>query len=329
MPVPKEFGGSGRDLMTSLLGMEAIGYGSDDNGLVLGLNAHMWTVALPLVSFASDEIKKRVLPGMSDGSLIGAHALTEDTAGSDAFAMKTHAKPVKGGYKLNGTKSLVTLGPVADLFFVFATTRPDRGMWGVTALLVESDREGITVGEPIGKMGMRSVPLSRVTFQDCFVPESNRVGPEGAGGRILTKVLEWDHTFLLGSHVGAIERVLENTIAFAKDRSQFGQPISKFQSVSHRIADIKVRLETARWVVYRAAWLLDQGESAALESAIAKLVVSESFLEATIDSVRTYGGRGYLTEYGVEQQIRDAVGGLLYAGTSDIQRNLVARLMGL
>jgi alkylation response protein AidB-like acyl-CoA dehydrogenase len=327
--IPEELGGSGFDLMTALLGMEAIGYGSTDNGLTLGLNAHMWTVGLPLLEFGSEELKQRFLPGMSKGSLIGAHALTESEAGSDAFSLETHAEKKDDGYVLNGVKSLVTLGPVADLYLVFATVRPGSRMWGITAFVVERDRDGVTVGEPIDKMGMRTVPLSAVEFKDCFVPAENRLGADGSGAAMLRKILEWDHCFLLATHVGTMERVLEKAVEFARDREQFGQSIGKFQAVSHRLADMKVQLESARWLVYRAAWLLDRREPAALEAAMAKLVVSEAFVQIAVDGVRTFGGRGYLTEHGMEKEVRDAVGGLLYAGTSDIQRNLIARLVGL
>jgi alkylation response protein AidB-like acyl-CoA dehydrogenase len=166
-------------------------------------------------------------------------------------------------------------------------------------------------------------------FEDCAVPVENRLGPEGAGVSISNHSLVWERCSILASHLGAMERQIEQTIRYAKERQQFGQPIGVFQSVSNRIADMKLRLEAARLLLYKVAWMKSQGQSAMMESALLKLFLSESFLQSSMDAVRIHGGNGYLAEYGVERDLRDAVGGVLYAGTSDIQRNIIARLLGV
>jgi len=331
LAVPAEHNttGTDSDLVTAARGMEALGYGCRDNGLTLALATHMWTVAHPIAEFGTDDQKERYLPKMAAGSLIGAHAVTEQNAGSDHSAIETAAHPVEGGYRITGAKRLVTLAPIADVALVFASTDPDRGQWGVTAFLVDIGSPGATAGNRQDKMGVRTAPLGGLVFDDCFVPASNRLGPEGAGTAISTSALAVERCFILASHVGAMQRQVESAVQFATSRKQFGQYVGRFQSVANRIVDMKLKLETSRLLLYKVAWMLAEGKDVTLESALLKLHLSESFLESSIDAIRTRGGSGYLTENEIERDLRDAVGGVLYAGTSDIQRVVVARLMGL
>lgn len=330
LSVPSEYaGGRDIDFLTAMLAMEGIGYGCRDNGLTFGLNAQIWTVQLPIVKFGTDEQKGRLLPDLCNGKRIGAHAITEPEAGSDVFSLQTHAAKCDGGYVLNGMKRLVTFAPIADLALVFATTDPALGKWGITAFIVERGAAGFRANPVQEKMGLRTIPIGELVFEDCFVPEENRIGPEGAGVSISTHSLEMERCCILASHLGAMERQLETAIRYARERRQFGQPIGKFQSVSNRIAEMKLRLETARLLLYRVAWLKQMNRPAMLEAALLKLHLSESFVQSGLDAVRIHGGIGYLTEYEVERDLRDAIGGTLYAGTSDIQRNIIARLLGL
>jgi alkylation response protein AidB-like acyl-CoA dehydrogenase len=179
------------------------------------------------------------------------------------------------------------------------------------------------------KMGLRTVPIGTLQFDECVVPASARLGPEGAGVCISNHSLEVERCCILASQLGAMERQLQRAIAYARSRTQFGQTIGKFQSVSNRIADMKLRIETARLLLYKVAWLVDRGQPAMMEAALLKLYLSEAFVESGLDAIRVHGGLGYLSETGVERDLRDAVGGVLYAGTSDIQRNIVSRLLGL
>lgn len=329
--VPSEYNSSGTDtdLISAVLAMEGLGYGCRDNGLNLALAAQMWTVQHPINAFGTDDQKRRYLPGLCAGDLIGAHAVTEAEAGSDHLALRTTAVPVDGGYLLTGTKRYITLGPIADLALVFATTDPERGRWGLTAFLVETDTEGCERGPTQEKMGLRTVPIGELRFNGCFVPDANRLGPEGAGASISGGALGVERCFILATYAGTMERQLEDVVEFARSRRQFGQPIGKFQAVSNRIADMKLALETSKLLLYKVAWMLQQDEQVALESALLKLLMSEAFLESSLTVIRTHGGGGYLSENEVERDLRDAVGGLLYAGTNDIQRNLVARMLGL
>ena len=329
LAIPGKYGGDDGDLLTATLVMEGLGYGCLDVALPFALSTQLWTVQHPIAHFGTEEQKRRFLPGLCAGEIIGAHALTEPEAGSNAFGLAMRAEKRDGGYVLNGRKRLITLGPVADVALVFASTRPDAGKWGISAFLVESDSDGYRASPAHDKMGMRTIPLGEILLEDCWVPESNRVGAEGAGVSISAHALETERGFLFASQLGSMERQLEAAIEFAGSREQFGRPIGRFQSVSNRIADMKIRLETARLLMYRVAWLKDTGRPAMLEAAMLKLYLSEAFVASGLDAVRIHGGTGYLSEAGIERDLRDAIGGVLYAGTSDIQRNIIAKLLGL
>jgi Acyl-CoA dehydrogenases len=317
------------DFIRALLAMEGLGYGCEDNGLAFGLNAQMWTVQTPILHFGNETQKQKYLIPMAQGKLIGSHALTEPNAGSDIFSMEMTAIKQSDGYLLNGKKHLITLAPVCDFVLVFANAKPKLGKWGVSAFLVDKDTPGFHRSEKKSKMGMRSIPIGALEFKDCLIPHENILGNEGLGFSILNHSLEYDRCCILASQLGAMERQLENTIDFAKKRSQYGQSISKFQSVANRIVDMKLRLETSRLLLYKTAWLKQKGETAMLEAAMLKLNLSESFLQSSLDAMRTFGGISYLTDTGVDRDFRDSIGGVLYAGTSDIQRNIIAKLLGL
>jgi alkylation response protein AidB-like acyl-CoA dehydrogenase len=329
LPIPEQYGGADADIMTAMLTMEGLGYGCKDNGLIFGMNAQLWSVQMPILSFGSEELKQKYLPGLCNGDLIGAHGMSEPDSGSDAYALRTRARRVDGGYILNGTKTFVTNAPVSDLSVVFANVEPEKGMWGITAFIIETGTPGFTISRDIEKMGLRTSPMGELVLQDCFVLDSHRLGPEGAGSRIFNHSMEWERACILASNLGTMERQLEESIQYARDRVQGGQLIGKYQSVANRIVDMKIRLETARLILYKVAWLKKMGKPAMLEAAIAKLYLSESFVQSGLDAIRTLGGYGYMTEFEVERNLRDAIGGTLYSGTSDIQRNIIARLLGL
>ena len=329
LPFPEKYGGANADIVTTMLAMEGLGYGCEDNGLIFALNAQMWSVQSPILHFGTEGQKERYLPDLCSGQIIGAHGMTEPDSGSDAYSLRSRANRVDGGYVLNGTKTFVTNAPIADVAVVFATVDPSRGMWGITSFLVEMDTPGFTIGKDLEKMGLRTSPMAELIFQDCYVPEENRLGPEGAGARIFNASMEWERSCILASHVGAMERQLEECIEYAQERCQFDQPIGRFQSVANRIVDMKVRLETARLLLYKVAWLKKMRRPATMESAMAKLYLSECFVQSGLDAIRVHGGYGYTTEFGVERNLRDAIGGTIYSGTSDIQRTIIARLLGL
>lgn len=329
LPVPADYGGIGADASTIALALEALGYGCADNGFIFALNAQLWACETPLVSFGSERQKRRYLPGLCDGSIIAGHAMTEPDSGSDAFGLRTTATERGGRYVLNGTKTFVTNAPDADLFIVFATTDRALRFAGVCSFLVERDTPGVTVGQPLKKMGLKSAPMAELFLEDCEVDAGQLLGGPGAGMAVFNASMQWERGCILAGSVGTMQRQLERCIAYARERRQFDQPIGGFQAVAHRIVDMKVRLETARLLLYRFAALTDRGEATPLDSALTKLYLSESFLESSLDGLQVHGGYGYMSEYDFEQEVRDAVGGRIYSGTSEIQRNLIARQLGL
>jgi alkylation response protein AidB-like acyl-CoA dehydrogenase len=329
MPVPKEFGGLGLGLTDVVAVMEGLGYGGKDAGLIFSLNAHLWTNTIPILRYGTDEQKRRWLPGLSDGTLIGANGASEPDSGSDVFAMRTRATKRGDGYVLNGTKTFVTNAPVADLIVSYATIDPKLGALGVTGFVVERAAKGVTITKKIEKMGLRTSPMAEVVFEDVEVPAACRLGREGRGVEVFECSMEWERGCILASCLGVMRRQLERCIEHVRTRRQFGKPIGKFQSVANKVVDMKLRLETCRPLVYRIGALKDAGKDATMEAALAKLHVSDSFVKNGLDAVQLFGGYGYTTEYELERELRDAVGSTLYSGTSEIQRNLVARGLGL
>jgi alkylation response protein AidB-like acyl-CoA dehydrogenase len=330
LPVSEQYGGSGVDPLTCAIALEALGYGCRDGGLVFSLCAHLLSCVVPLWQHGSEQQKRRYLPGLCDGTLVGVHAMTEPGSGSDAFALRTKAERDGAGFRINGTKTFISNGPVADLVIVFAMTDAEKGYHGgVTAFLVESSRPGFSAGPKFEKMGLRTSPIGELVFTDVHVPAEAVLGSIGGGAALFTSSMDWERICLFASHVGTMERLLETAISYARTRSQFKQTIGKFQAIGHRIADMKVQLEAARLLTYRAAWRLGHARNASLDAAMAKLFVSESLVESALATVQIHGGYGYMTEYEVERALRDAVASTIYSGTSEMQRNIIARWLGL
>jgi alkylation response protein AidB-like acyl-CoA dehydrogenase len=329
MPIPKQYGGLGLGLSDLLAVMEGLGYGTRDQGLLFSLNAHLWTNSIPILVYGTEEQKARYLPPLSDGTLIGANAASEPDAGSDIFGMRTRLTRDGDHYVLNGAKTFVSNAPVADVFVTYATLNPDLGAMGTTAVIVDRDTPGLRIGRRLDKMGLRTSPMAEVSFEDCRVPVTQRLGREGRGAAVFECSMEWERGCILANCLGVMRRQLEECVAQARTRRQFGKPIGKFQSVANRVVDMKVRLDTCRPLVYRIGALKDAGKDATLEAAVAKLHVSESYVRSCLDAVQIFGGYGYMTEQQVERDLRDSVGGTLYSGTSEIQRNIIARGLGL
>ena len=329
LPVPEEYGGRGESIMSSVYAMESLGYGCKDNGLLFGMSAQMWDVEMPILDFGTEQQKKKYLPSLINGESIGSISMTEPQSGSDAYSISTTAEKKDGYYILNGSKTFVTNGPVADLFIVFATINKKLGFMGITAFLVEKDFPGFEVGNNIPKMGLKTNPWCELFFDNCKVPVENRLGKEGNGLAIFKDSMEWERSCILATYIGSMERQLENTIKYANERKQFKQSIGKFQSVSNKIVDMKIRLETARLILYRSVWMKEKFGSAPLDSAMTKLYLSESWVKSSLDAVQVHGGYGYTTEFELERDFRDSIGSTLFAGTSEIQRNIIAQQLGL
>ncbi len=328
LPIPEQFGGSAADVLTTVCGLEALGYSCRDNGLLFSLSAHIWACELPILNFGSEAQKANYLPRLASGEWIGALAMAEPEAGSDAFNIKTTAVSKGDSYLITGSKTFVTNGPVADLLLVVASLDPSKGWQGLTTFLIEKQTPGLTV-RPLEKMGLRSSPIGEIFFDDCKVAACSRLGEEGGGAAIFTHAMEWERAFILAPAVGTMERVLERCLDYAKERRQFGKAIGKFQLVSSKLVDMRLRLETARNLLYRVAWLKTSGKSVFAEAAMTKLHISESWVQSCLDAVQLFGGYGYLSDLEVERELRDALGSKIFSGTSEIQRNLIAQLMGL
>jgi L-prolyl-PCP dehydrogenase len=329
LPVPAELGGAGADLLTTVLVMEGLGYGCHDNGLIFSLNAQLWSLELPLVKFGRPAQQRAYLPGLVAGDLIGVHAMTEPESGSDAFSMRTRAERQGDHYVLTGTKLYITNAPVADVVLVFAAHPGKPKLAGISAFLVGKGTPGFTVTRGLDKMGLRTSPMGEVVLDDCLVPAENRLGPEGAGMAIFNASMTWERNCILASALGAMQRQLEACVAYARTRRQFGQAIGKFQGVANKVADMYLRLEAARLLVYQTAWLAQQGKPVLAEAAAAKLFTSEAWVASSLDAIQVHGAYGYMKEAGIERDLRDAVASTIYSGTSEIQRVVLARMLGL
>ena len=330
LPIPTEFGGQGLGLPETIAAMEGLGYACPDNGLIFAVNASLWTVAIPILRHGSTEQKQRYLPGLADGSTVGANGASESEAGSDIFSMRATAdRDEDGRWILNGRKIWVTSGPVADLFVCYASTSPDRGVMGISAFIVPSDTPGFRVVREIPKMGVRTVPMGEIAFEDCHLPAAALLGRIGRGAEVFNGSMEWERGSILAGALGTMRRQLEQCIVHARKRKQFGKSIGQFQAVSHRIVGMKLRLETCRPLVYRIGWLKERDQDATTEAALAKLHVSECLVQNSLDAIQVFGALGYTTEAGIERDLRDGVGSLIYSGTNDIQRNIIARELGL
>jgi len=329
LPIPAEYGGKGLGLPETIAAMEGLGYACPDNGLIFAINASMWTVSIPILLHGTEDQRRRYLPGLCDGSIVGANGASEPEAGSDIFSMAARARREGDGWVLDGRKTWVTSGPVADLLVCYASTSPERGVMGISAFIVPRDAPGFRVVREIPKLGVRTVPMGELAFEGCRLPLDALLGRDGRGAEVFNASMEWERGSILAGALGTMRRQLERCVGHARRRRQFGQPIGKFQAVAHRIVEMKLRLETCRPLVYKIGWLKALGKDAMMEAALAKLHVSECLVKNGLDAVQVFGASGYATETGIERDLRDGIGSLIYSGTSDIQRNIIARELGL
>ena len=327
---PAELGGAGATTVEALLTFEGLGLGSGDDGVVFALAAQVFSMQRALLSAGSPAQLKRWGPALARGEAIGAFAMSEPESGSDTASITTTATPIAdGGYRIDGVKAWVTLGSVCDLVIVFAHTDPSLGRWGITAFLVDAGQPGVVRGPEIAKLGLESCPFTTMTFADCVVGPDDVLGAPGAGAAIFSDAVNSERAFLYAAQLGATERTIDRAVERARHRTQFGQPIGRFQAVSHRIADMKLRHEAARLLVYKAGILHDLGHDVTMAAALAKLQASETAVSSALDAIQIFGAEGYTEDAGLGRQLRDSIGGLSYSGTSDIQRNIIAGLLGV
>jgi alkylation response protein AidB-like acyl-CoA dehydrogenase len=329
MLVAEEYGGGGQDALTVAIALEAFGEGCADHGLVHAVGTQIIS-SQTIQMFGSAEQKARYLPLLSRGAMIAAQAMTEPDAGSDFSSIRSRAARQGSEYVLDGRKTFITNGPIADVALVFAVTDPNGGaLRGISCFLVDARTPGFERSRPMAKMGLDTLQNGDLVFDGCRVAEGQRLGPEGHGGVMFAEGMEWERILLFATQLGKMAHLLETTVRYGKTRHQFGQPIGRFQAFSSKVAEMRVNLELGRLIVYKGAWLKAQKRRAAVEASIAKLFVSESCKSACLDAVQLHGGMGYMKETGLERELRDSVGGTIYSGTSEIQRNIIARLSGL
>lgn len=329
LPFGEQWGGLGQDLLTTMYVLEGLGEGCRDGGLNFSVTTTMCSVGVPLEKFGSPALKEKYLPPVVAGDAIGAHAITEPAGGSDALRMRTRAERDGDDFVLNGSKTFVSNGPIADLFMVYAKTRPEGGPLGVTAFLVEKDTPGFEIGKPVKKMGLRTSPLSELYFDDCRVPASRVCGRVGGGFMVLDHVMKREILYSFVVNVGEMQHRLDRCVAYAREREQFGRPIAAYQSVANKIVDMKIKLETSRKWLYDTAEKLVRGENVTTDMAIAKLLTSQANVDTGMAAVQVFGGNGYMAEYGLEKDLRNAVAGTIYSGTNEIQYNRIASMLGL
>lgn len=330
MVIPAEYGGAGLDPLSACVGLEAVGYGCKDAGLVFSLGVQLAAVAVPIWRYGTEEQKKSLLPDICQGQRIGCHAITEPDTGSDALSMKTSAIKTGGGYTLTGRKHFISNCAEADIAIVYAVTDKEKGAFGgITAFLIDTDVKGFCKTQGPEKMGMKTTSLGEIVMEEVMVNASSVLGGVGGGATIFNNTMDWERVLLSAIHIGTMTRLLQKAIEYARTRKQFGQIIGKFQAISHAIADMKVKLDAARLLVYRAAWALQNERMATLEASIAKLFVSESMVQSALDALRIHGAYGYTEEYEIERVLRDSIASLIYSGTSEMQKNLISKWLGL
>lgn len=325
LPVPVEYGGGGTDVITMMAAMDGFGNGCTDGGFTMSLGAHICICTIPIWQYGTEEQKKKFLPKLCSGEFIGGFGLTEPNAGSDALNVQTTAKKDGGHWVLNGTKMFITNGNIADVLLVITTVDRKKKASGLTAFLVEKGTPGFSCSRELDKMGMRSSPTAELVFEDCRVPDENRIGEVGGGVSVVMGTLGWERATMIASAIGAQERVLEKSVRYAQERVQFGKPIASFQAIQHKLADMKMNLEIIRLLIHKSAWMKDQGIDDMAFAAITKLAVSELGQANMLHSLQIHGGYGYMREYEIERWVRDSMLSTIGAGTSEIQRMIIAR----
>ncbi|MDD7910803.1 acyl-CoA dehydrogenase family protein [Pseudovibrio exalbescens] len=307
---------------------ETLGEVSQDSGLNFTVATHLASTISALEQFGSEDLKARYLADLSAGRLIGAHAISEPGAGSDAVSMQATAAKHGDEYVLNGHKAFVTNGPIADVIVVYAKTS-DSKAGGISAFLVPTTTKGVKIGPTMKKVGLISSPLSELTLDDCRIPAANLIGREGAGFLILSYVMKREILYSFMMNVGEMKRRIDRCVRYANTREQFGTSIGAFQSVANKIVEMKMRYEMSRNWILHVAEKVSQNKDVTTDVAIAKVYVSESALSTAIDAVHVFGGYGFLAENGLGAEVCNALAGPIYSGTNDIQRSRIAAMMGI
>jgi alkylation response protein AidB-like acyl-CoA dehydrogenase len=328
-PFPEKDGGLGADPSSIVSMLEALGYGSDNNGLLFSFGAHMWAVIKPIIDFGSSGIKTEYLTRLLHGQLIGAHAASEFGAGSDVMAMTTRFVETEDGYLLNGAKAWVTNAPIADVFVIFATEDPRLHFRGISAFVVPRETPGLAVLPAERKIGLHDSSMAQVVLTDCLVSKQSLLGVRRRGSRIFQESLSFERGLILVPYLGVMRRQTERCIQYANERSQFGRSIGKNDSVSHRIAGMVQRCTLSKLLAQEAATKIYAGEQTRLYASLCKLTLSEAICANSQDMFRIFGAPAFMQDYHMNTDVLDSLGGLIYSGTSDIQKNIISAEVGI
>jgi len=326
--VPEEYGGAGMDALAYVLALEEICKADAAHGTIMSVNNSLFCYGI--LMFGTETQKQKYVRAVASGKAVGAYSLTEPMSGSDAGTMRSRAVRDGDQYVIEGRKSWVTSGPVADYIVLFTMTAPEKKQKGITAFIIEKNRPGFHVGKKEPKLGIRASATSEIVFEDYCVPLENRLGEEGEGFKIAMAVLDAGRIGIAAQALGIAEAAYEASLAYAREREAFGRPIGEFQGISFKLADMKTRIEASRLLVYNAALAKERskttGERFTLDASIAKLFASETAMFVTHAAVQIHGGMGYSRELPIERYFRDAKITEIYEGTSEIQRLVISRL---
>ena len=323
MMVDPMYNGGGMDTLSYVLAMEELSKVDNSCSVIMSVNNSL--VCWGLEMFGTSEQKQKYLPKLATGEWIGAFCLSEPEAGSDATSQRTTAEDKGDYYLLNGTKNWITNGGSSHVHLVIAQTDPEKGHRGINAFIVESDWEGVTIGAKEDKLGIRSSDTHTIMYSDVKVPKENRIGEDGFGFKFAMQTLEGGRIGIAAQALGIASGAYELALAYSKEREAFGKPISRHQAIAFKLADMATEIEAARMLVYRAAWLKDQGLDFGLASSMAKLYASDVAMRHTVEAVQIHGGYGFVKEYHVERLMRDAKITQIYEGTSEVQKIVVSR----
>ncbi|MEV5116058.1 acyl-CoA dehydrogenase [Peribacillus frigoritolerans] len=325
IPWPEEYGGIGSDYLAYCIAVEELSRVCASTGVTL--SAHTSLAGWPIYKFGTEEQKQKYLRPMAQGEKIGAYGLTEPSSGSDAGGMRTTAKLVGDEYVISGSKIFITNGGIADTYVVFALTEPESKQKGTSAFIIEKDFPGFSVGKKEKKLGIRSSPTTEIIFDECRVPKENLLGKEGEGFKIAMMTLDGGRNGIAAQAVGIAQGALDAAVDYAKERVQFGKPISAQQGIGFKLADMATGVEASRLLTYQAAWLESVGLPYGKESAMSKLFAGDTAMKVTTEAVQVFGGYGYTKDYPVERYMRDAKITQIYEGTQEIQKLVISRMV--
>jgi alkylation response protein AidB-like acyl-CoA dehydrogenase len=344
LPAPEEYGGGAADVLTTVCAFEALGYGCRNNGLIFSLSAHLAGAVIPLMRFGTEAQKRKYLPKLARGEWIGGRVIAgqgvrpgaepvqaskpKEERAPGGHRLSTHARQNGRRWILNGSKTLASNAGLADVIVICAAVDSPSGDADTTSFIVDKGAPGLIVGGSLETMGLRTSPLADVKLTDCELPDENVLGGADSGLGVLKAGQQWEHLCFLAGQVGMMQRQLEASARYAAERTQFGQPIGKFAAVAAKVADMDIRVEASRLLLYKAAWLAQQGREASREVAIANAYGADAAIQTCRDAVQVHGGYGYMTEYQIERDLRDALAGKVHSGSSEAHKTIV-ELRGL